>query len=157
MPNKKNELIKKEIHPGIAAIIINKKSKLILLIKRRNIPIIQNRGIWSFLFGGKEKNETYLETAYREIKEEISFNKNDLKLMYKPVKTLIKDTRYKKSWYNHLFIFTTDRSDIKLSFENSNYRWANPKDIFSETNYKNVFSKRKEIEILIKKALKNLK
>ncbi len=157
MLSKKNKNSRPEAHPGIAAVIINKKTKRILLIKRRNLPIIQNRGIWSFLFGGKEENETYLETAYREIHEEISFEKNDLKLIFKPVRTLIKDIRSGKRWYNHLFIFLTDRTDIKLSYENSSYRWALPDDIFNEINYKNVFSKREEIEALIKKTLKRLK
>lgn len=157
MLNKKTKNTKIEVHPGIAAVIINKKTKHILLIKRRNLPIIQNRGIWSFLFGGKELNETYLETAYREIREEISFNEDDLKLMFKPIKTLIKDIRSGKRWYNHLFVFITDKNNIKLSYENSSYRWADPSDIFNEVNYKNVFSKRTEIELLIKKTLNTIK
>ena len=150
MENKHKKI---ERYSGIAAIIINSKTKKILLIKRRNLPIIQNKGIWSFLFGGKKKNETYLETAYREIKEETKLEEHDLKIFSKPKKMLIFDDKRKERWYNYLYLFLTNTERIKLSFENSSFRWADPEDIFTENNYKNIFFERKAIELLIKNAL----
>ncbi|MGC8479782.1 MAG: NUDIX domain-containing protein [Candidatus Micrarchaeia archaeon] len=144
-------------YPGIAAIIINNKNKKILLLKRRNIPVIQNPGLWSFLFGGKKKNEKYIDAAYREIKEETGLKKDTLILLKKPIKILIFESRSKKCWYNYLFIFFSNTTLIKLSIENSKYRWANLSDIFNEKLYKNIFINKGKIEKLIKSSINTTK
>ncbi len=121
---------------GIIAIIIHNKK--ILLLKRRNVPIILNPGIWSFLSGGRDGKEKYIETAYREIKEESSLVPKQLRLLAKTT-VLLKDDKRRVLWSNRAFIFHSTTDKVKLDFENSSYRWATLSDIVSERNYTNVF------------------
>ncbi len=121
---------------GIFAIIIHDKK--ILLLKRRSLPIIINPGIWSFLSGGRDGKEQYIETACREINEEVGLKAPQLKLLAK-TKVLLKAEKTKRAWPNHLFIFRSSTDRIKLDLENSAYRWAPFSDISNENNYTNVF------------------
>ena len=129
-------------HDGIVAIIIYKNK--LLLLERRNLPIILNPGIWAFLSGGRDGKEKYLDTAYREIKEEVKLSKQHLKLLYK-AKVYLKEERKKIIWANELFIFRSDTDKIKLDMENKAYRWATLKQIEKEINYTNILINEKRI------------
>ena len=133
---------KLESHDGIASIIIYKKK--ILLLKRRNIPIILNRGIWSFLFGGRDRGEKHITTAYREIKEEVKIAKSHLRMLY-TTKVYLKEEGKRIMWLNQLFIFRSDTDKVKLDIENSSYRWAQFRDIEKEINYTNILINEKPI------------
>ncbi len=123
-----------------------------LLLKRRNVPVIMNPGIWAFLSGGRDGNERYITTAYREIKEESDIGRKSLKLLYKE-KRLLKEDRKGIKWHNWLFIFHSDTRKVKLDYENSAYRWATMREIEKEINYTNVFINRKALEAKIRRYL----
>ena len=123
-----------------------------LLLKRRNVPMIMNPGIWAFLSGGRDGNERYLTTAYREIGEETSIGKESLRMLYKE-KRLLKEDRKGIKWHNWLFIFHSNTRKVKLDYENSAYRWATMREIEKEINYTNVFINRKALEAKIRRYL----
>ena len=96
--------MKKEKSCG--AIIINETGK-ILLIKH-------NKGHWAFPKGHVEANETEIETALREIKEEtnleVEINQNIREITtYSPKENVIKDVIY--------FVATNPTGNIKLQEE----------------------------------------
>jgi 8-oxo-dGTP pyrophosphatase MutT (NUDIX family) len=132
-PKVKYKAVRKD---GIIAAIIYKKK--VLLLKRRNLPIILNPGIWAFLSGGKEKGESYLSVAYREVEEEISIKKQSLKLLYHTIVTET-EPRLKQKWPNHFYIFLSSTNKITLDIENSDYRWATMRELRNHVNYTNVF------------------
>lgn len=141
---------------GIGAAIINREGK-VLLIKRRNVPIIANPGIWSFLFGGREKGESHLQTAYREIREETGLAKRDLKLLGRPmVVQLFERKKPSVRWHNHFYIFLAKKSQIRLSWENARWRWADPRDILNDREYSNLFCNKSTVEKRIREALGKL-
>lgn len=138
---------------GVTAVII-KKNKL-LLAKRRNLPFIANPGIWTFIAGARGRNEDHLDAAYREIAEEIGLERRELKLIAKPQKVRLFDAvRKNREWIDVLFVFKTDSSDIKLNFENREYRWATMSDIEREHHFTNTFVDKKRVIERIKAAMK---
>ncbi len=126
----------------MTAIIINRNK--ILLLKRRNVPIITNPGIWSFLSGARDVNERYIETAYREIREESGIDRRSLNLLFKE-RMLIADRKRGIMWLNWVFIFRSNTGIVRLDYENSRYRWATIGQIEKEINYTNIFINNKEL------------
>lgn len=122
--------------PGITAVIIYKNR--VLLLKRRNVPVILNPGIWAFLSGGREKAEKYIETAYREITEESGISRERLSLLYKS-RVLMTDRKRGIMWQNALFIFRSSTNTVRLDYENSRYRWASIKELENEVDYTSTF------------------
>jgi 8-oxo-dGTP pyrophosphatase MutT (NUDIX family) len=132
---------------GIVAVIIH--SRKVLLLKRRNIPVILNPGIWTFLSGGRSRGERYLDTAYREIKEETGIGRDSLRLLFSTMMTIF-DRKRRLSWPNRVFIFVSSTGKVRLDYENSRYRWAAMDQIEKEINYTNIFINRSRIEKMIR-------
>ena len=132
---------------GMNAIIIHDQK--VLLLKRRNVPIILNPGIWAFVSGGNKRNEKYIDTAYREIKEETAIDRRSLTLLFK-TRMLLMDKKRKIIWPNWVFIFRSDTGKVRLDYENSAYRWATVNQIEKEINYTNIFINHKELEKTIR-------
>ena len=129
-----------------AAIIYKKR---VLLLKRRNVPVILNPGIWAFLSGGREGSERYIDTAHREIAEESGISSKCLSLLYRS-RVMMVDRKKGIMWPNVLFIFRSSTNAVKLDYENSKYRWASIKEIESEVDYTSTFINGKTIINAIK-------
>ena len=135
---------------GIMAIIIHDKK--ILLLKRRNVPLILNPGIWSFLSGGRDGKERYVDTAYREIYEEVKLKRSELKLITH-TNAILKEEKRKIARPNRVYIFRSSTDRIHLDLENSSYRWAAFSDIANERDYTNIFINKASILNKIKGIL----
>lgn len=129
----------------------------VLLVKRRNLPLLSNRGAWSFVMGGKEEGEHYIETAYRELKEETSLEKEHLRLMGTIGKIWLFDRRKRLRWQNALFVFKSDTANVRLNYENAGYRWATFEQIAKGIDYTNVFINERAILGKIKSCLNESK
>ncbi len=140
--------------PGIVAIILH--GKKILLLKRRNVPLILNPGIWSFLSGGRDNKESYLNTAYREIYEEVKLPRSKLTLLDSG-STYLRDQKKGVMWYNRVFIFRSSTGKVRLDFENSAYRWASFGSILNEKGYTNVFINEEQLLSKIRRCLAEFK
>ncbi len=137
---------------GIGAALVHKRK--VLLIKRRNVPLISNPGIWSLLFGGTERGEKPLETAHREIWEETRLERETLRLASEPVRLMLFEVRHpEERWYNYFYVFHVDTDRIRLGWENARYRWASFDDVKEDREYTNVFCDREKVERMIRKAL----
>ncbi|MFI5412478.1 MAG: NUDIX domain-containing protein [Candidatus Micrarchaeales archaeon] len=137
---------------GSTMVVISKKK--ILLLKRRNLPFILVPGIWWFPAGRREESEEYIETAYRELEEETGIRKEHLKLISKPQKVKLIDTKRNKTWENMLFVFSSKTQKVKLSIENPGYKWVSMSNLENEEDFTNVFLKKKQSLNIIKKAIK---
>ncbi|MHB1829797.1 MAG: NUDIX domain-containing protein [Candidatus Micrarchaeaceae archaeon] len=120
----------------MTAVIIYKDR--VLLLKRRNVPVILNPGIWAFLSGGRDGSEKYIETAYREITEESGISSKCLSLLFRALVMMV-DRNRGIMWQNVLFIFRSSTNVVKLDYENSKYRWASVKEIENEIDYTSTF------------------
>jgi ADP-ribose pyrophosphatase YjhB (NUDIX family) len=141
--------------PGIHAVILHNGK--ILLLKRISFPFIQNSGVWSFVSGKKERKEDYIETAYREIEEEIRLNKEDLKLINKPQEIIFCDTIKRTKWTNQFFIFCSSTSKIKLNYEHTSYKWVSFKEFTLQADTMAIFYNRQKTVSLIKSCISKCK
>ncbi|MDE1869527.1 MAG: NUDIX domain-containing protein [Candidatus Micrarchaeota archaeon] len=137
---------------GITAAIVHRQK--VLLVKRVNIPIISNPGIWTFVMGKRNKNETHIETAYREIEEEVRLGRVDLEPILQLDEILMFDAvRKKKMWKNSFFIFKTHNPNIRINYENTHFRWAQIEDLEEEREYTNIFINKESVLSKIKEAI----
>lgn len=106
-----------------------------LILKRSN-KVKTMRGLWAGISGIIEKNETPFERAKTEIYEEVGINQNQIKLIKEAIEMLVSSPQYQNhQWRVFPFLFETTNPQIKLNWENSEYKW-----IFVEElkNYKTV-------------------
>ncbi len=140
MEKRKYRVIKAD---GIAAIIINEGK--VLLFKRRSLPFLKNAGAWSFILGHKERGESYLQTAYREIGEEAGIGQEHLDLLGKGFAVTLFDEKRGIKWRNVMFIFRSDTACVKKDIENAAFRWATIEDIKRRERYTNIFMAEEQI------------
>ena len=91
-------------------------------------------GHWDVPKGHPEKNETFKETALREIVEESGIPSNQLKLIQELNHKNQYSFRHKGKWIDkvvHLFLYESLIENIILSSEHSNFKWA-PLELISE-------------------------
>lgn len=138
---------------GITAAIVHKQK--VLLVKRVNLPIISNPGIWTFVQGGRKKGEEHIETAYREIKEEVDLNKVELNPVLEDKEVLMFDAvRQNRMWKNSFFVFNTENPKVKINYENTKYRWAELSELEEEQEYTNIFIDKEKALGKVKEAMK---
>ncbi|MEF8848530.1 MAG: NUDIX pyrophosphatase [Candidatus Thermoplasmatota archaeon] len=135
--------------PEVVTCIIKNIEDKILVLKRSN-KVKTYQGLWSGVSGYVEKNETPIQTAYKEIREETNLDKKNLKLIEqeKPIKfkDIYKNSQYLWKIYPFLFQLKSKNFDVKIDWENTQYKWVKPEEI---TNFETV-PKLKEV---IKKVL----
>ncbi|QLH74115.1 MAG: DUF126 domain-containing protein [Methanomassiliicoccales archaeon] len=98
-----------------------------ILIMKRSEKVATNKLKWAGISGYIEKGETPLETAYKDIAEEVG--QMDPKL-YKilPVMTVRGDGHI---WHIHPFIFDTEDPNVVIDWEHTEYRWITPNELDS--------------------------
>ena len=113
-----------------SCIIINEEGKL-LLLKRSN-KVGAYKGLWSGVAGHIEEGEEPIQTAYKEIKEEIGIDKNELILIksHGPVKVLDKSEGKNYDWEIFIFLFKCEKKGkLNIDWEHSEYCWIPPFEI----------------------------
>jgi|TARA_B100001750_G_scaffold217468_1_gene202832 8-oxo-dGTP pyrophosphatase MutT (NUDIX family) len=82
------------------------------------------KGLWSGISGIIENDEEPLSRAKIEIFEEVGINEEQIKLINSSKGMLVDSPQYKNhQWVIFPFLFETDKIDIKLNWENSEFRW----------------------------------
>jgi 8-oxo-dGTP pyrophosphatase MutT (NUDIX family) len=133
-----------------AAIMHNGK---VLILKRLNLPVLMLRpGKWAFVSGRREKGETHLGTAYREIEEETGISRQHLKLLHSVKNTMIINHGRRKKWANAFFIFCSSSDKVRLNFEHTSYMWADVKTLESRSVLESFYEKGKVL-VLIKRGM----
>ena len=108
----------------------------ILLLKRSN-KVKSMKCLWAGISGIiEESDETPLSRAKIEIFEEVGIKDGELKLLKSIQQLRIVSPQYKNhEWNIFPFLFSTKNMEIKLNWENSEFRWIKPTEL---VNYKTV-------------------
>ena len=95
-----------------------------ILILKRSEKVRSMKGLWSGISGIIENDEEPLNRAKIEIFEEVGINEEQIKLINSSRGMLVDSPQYKNhQWVIFPFLFETDKIDIKLNWENSEFRW----------------------------------
>ena len=118
----------------IVTSFIKNKSKLLIL--KRSDKVRSMKELWSGVSGIIEKEETPINRAKIEIFEEIGIVEDKITLVKSIEKIKISSPQYKNNeWVVFTFLFETKQTEIKLNWENSEYKWINANEL---KNYETV-------------------
>lgn len=133
---------------GAGVLFICTDSKKILLLERSSY--VSMSGYWALPGGSTDLGETPIETAVREVDEEIHINidPSKLKLIYKNVVDFPKFTFYNFCYFvDHEFI-------PRLNWEHTQYGWFDFNDLPSPLHFGvQQLLKNQEAKIKVKKYL----
>ena len=108
-----------------------------ILILKRSDKVKSMKCLWAGVSGIIEKNDTTpLARAKTEILEETGINEEGIELLKANERIKIESVQYKNHGWNIFpFLFSTKNSEIKLNWENSEFKWIEPNEI---KNYETV-------------------
>ena len=122
--------------PHVATCLVLHEGKLLLL--KRSEKVRTYKGQWGAVAGYIEHNETPLETAYKELKEEANIDKEDATLLQEGdlVKYSDEYEGQRYDWIIHPFLFKIEKKGkVQIDWEHSEYTWVMPRDL---SNYETV-------------------
>ena len=113
-----------------------KNSDRILILKRSD-KVKSMKCLWAGVSGIIEKNDTTpLARAKTEILEETGINEEEIELLKANERIKIEAAQYKNhEWNIFPFLFSTKNMEIKLNWENSEFKWIKPTEL---VDYKTV-------------------
>jgi len=108
-----------------------------ILILKRSDKVKSMKCLWAGVSGIIEKSDTTpLARAKIEIFEETGINESEIELLKANERIKIESAQYKNhEWNIFPFLFSTKNMEIKLNWENSEFKWIKPTEI---VNYKTV-------------------
>jgi 8-oxo-dGTP diphosphatase len=100
-----------------------------VLLLRRSDRVSTYRGRWAGVSGYLE-DESPLEQAYREIREEVGLSRGDVRLLAEAEPLTFEDESIGMRWAVHLFLFEALRPEaVRLDWEHTESRWVRPEEI----------------------------
>lgn len=97
-----------------------------VLILKRSEKVSTFKGKWAGISGRIEEGESDLEAAYREIKEELGIEREQLEFVSRGELLKVVGERV---WIVHPFLFRAKTQQIKIDWEHTEYRWIRPEDL----------------------------
>ena len=117
---------------SIVTSFLNRNDKILIL--KRSQQVRTMKGLWSGVSGIIENNETAIKRAKIEIFEEVGIKEQNIELIKSGNEISVESPQYKNhQWIIYPFLFQTEISDIKLNWENSEFRWIHVNE-FKEFN-----------------------
>ncbi|MBI4257761.1 MAG: NUDIX domain-containing protein [Thaumarchaeota archaeon] len=94
-----------------------------ILMLKRGTNVRTNPGLWSVVAGEIDAGEKPVDTAYREIGEELGWARSNVELLREgsPFEVNPKPGSVTSVY---TFLFLASRGDVKLNEEHTEYRWA---------------------------------
>jgi 8-oxo-dGTP pyrophosphatase MutT (NUDIX family) len=106
------------------------------LILKRSQKVRSMKGLWAGISGIIERNEEPLQRAKIEIFEEVGINEKQIELLKMVENIRIASPQYKNhEWEIFPFLFKVKNPEIKLNWENSEFKWIEANEV---KNYKTV-------------------
>jgi len=108
-----------------------------ILILKRSDKVKSMKCLWAGVSGIIEKNDTTpLDRAKIEIFEETGITEKEIELLKSIEQIKIESAQYRNhEWNVFPFLFKAKNPEIKLNWENSEFKWIEPNEI---KNYKTV-------------------
>ena len=112
----------------IVTSFLNHNDKILIL--KRSQQVRTMKGLWSGVSGIIEDNEMPIKRARIEIFEEVGIKEQNVELIKSGKEISVESPQYKNhQWVIFPFLFQTEISDIKLNWENSDFRWIHVNDL----------------------------
>ena len=106
----------------IVTSFLNYNNKILIL--KRSSKVRSMKGLWSGVSGIIEENEIPIERAKIEIFEELGIDEKHIKLIKSNNELIVESPQYKNhQWIVFPFFFRTEKNEIKLNWENSEFKW----------------------------------
>ena len=106
-----------------------KNSENILLLKRSQ-KVKSMKNLWAGISGIIEGDEKPIKRAEIEIFEEVGIKNKDISLIKEGNKILIESPQYENhQWEVYPFLFSCNKKEIKLNWENSDSKWISMEEI----------------------------
>ncbi|MGA2784091.1 MAG: NUDIX domain-containing protein [Candidatus Bathyarchaeia archaeon] len=102
-----------------------------ILLLRRSQKVGTHQGKWSAVSGHLEGEEDPLQRAVTEIQEEIGLTREQVKLVRAGQILRAFDQETDTVWVIHPFLFESTSNTVQLDWENTEYKWINPKELNS--------------------------
>ena len=113
---------------GIVTSFLNHNDKILIL--KRSQQVRTMKGLWSGVSGIIENNEMPIKRARIEIFEEVGIKEQNVELIKSGKEISVESPQYKNhQWVIFPFLFQTEISDIKLNWENSEFRWIHVNEL----------------------------
>ena len=113
---------------SIVTSFLNRNDKILIL--KRSQQVRTMKGLWSGVSGIIEDNEMPIKRARIEIFEEVGIKEQNVELIKSGKEISVESPQYKNhQWVIFPFLFQTEISDIKLNWENSDFRWIHVNDL----------------------------
>jgi len=101
-----------------------------ILILKRSEEVKSMKGLWAGISGIIENNELPLNRAKIEIFEEVGITEEHIKLIKSSNEFTIESPQYRNhQWIIFPFLFQTDKNEINLNWENSEFQWVNTEQL----------------------------
>ena len=111
----------------VTSFLLNQE-KILILKRSENVKTMKN--MWSGISGIIENDEDPLTRAKIEIFEEVGIKENEIKLLKIGNEIDIISPQYKNhQWHVFPFLFETYNLEIKINWENSDFKWINPVEL----------------------------
>ena len=111
----------------VTSFLLN-QGKILILERSETVKTMKN--MWSGISGIIENDEEPLTRAKIEIFEEVGIKENEIKLLKIGNEIDIISPQYKNhQWHVFPFLFETNNLEIKINWENSDFKWINPVEL----------------------------
>jgi 8-oxo-dGTP pyrophosphatase MutT (NUDIX family) len=97
-----------------------------VLILKRSQGVKTNKGKWAGVSGYVEVDETPIQTAYKELEEEVSATSDQIELVRQAEPLTFLDPEHDTTWVVHPFLFDDLGVDIVLDWEHTEFVWIEP-------------------------------
>ena len=106
----------------IVTTFLTNSDKILLLKRSQKVKSMKN--LWAGISGIIEGNEEPVKRAKIEVYEEVGIDESKIKLIKEGNIILIESPQYENhQWEVYPFLFSCDKREIKLNWENSDSRW----------------------------------
>jgi len=101
-----------------------------ILILKRSQKVKSMKELWAGISGIIENNELPINRAKIEIFEEVGIKQEYITLIKSSNEIIVESPQYANhQWIIFPFFFKTDTNDIKLNWENSEFRWIDIQEL----------------------------
>jgi len=101
-----------------------------IALLRRSQMVGTYKGRWAGVSGYIEKENTPLQQAFEEIREEVGLNEDDIRLLMEGEPLIVIDEKLGKRWVVHSFRFRLTRpKKIEIDWEHTELKWINPEEM----------------------------